>query len=771
MRLGYRAIILGFILTVVFAVVAIYLEMIVMNNFTVTDTLIPVLTYFFLIVALLIINPILNLLYNYVTKTRLFRPFNRHEIILVMMMTLVTSGVSGLGLSYYLIPMIGTVNSPSRSTYQTDWGLLTQTVLKNKNEAIKTKIYGDVESEDANSITLRHYDGKSKGQDEIKTYQKSEYEVQRPLINPKLVLGRDDAKIFENGLPEREEIDPKTGKTVYFAQNSFPAFAPFPSENFEKYQERIKGYLSAGQIQKGYTFWGNVPWSKIFPPFCYWLIFVIILYLILFSLAKILFTQWAKYERLQFPLATIPQMLLGDSKEGDENSKIYPTYTIWKNLFFIIGFVLALSLILLTGFSSKFSLYLNVQDYVGNTIFEALKDMRIEMHIFFLIIGIAYIVPKEISFSVWFFGVIFILQILFAVWFGFGKTAGSFGQDFYTKENFFTAQAFGGLVIFSSLALWNVRHYIFSGIYKLSGWRPKGVKDEVVNETAIASIIFILSCISILFVMLWMNITLTLAIIYAFITLLFIVAAMRVASECGIIGFQNITAGGTHFVSNMVGIKNVGANSFVNVLVMQVIFFFDTKTFLAPNVMVAQKVEDENQISKSKYWIVLFLAVILGVIASFIYLTMLVYHKGSKGLESWYYVSVPNEVYSRSIGLLKSTATDDIVNIQPTISGFFILGMVFMATLLLARTKWFWVPHPVGILLWVSPDETKYFLFSFFLGWLIKFIAVKFGTKETIENMKKWAIGLIFGHITAVIILGILKMFITLTVKATLNFH
>ena len=87
MRLGYRAILLGWFLTVLFSVIAVYLEMIVSNNFTVSDTLIPVLTYFFLILLLLLINPILKYIYFKVSNIRLFRPFNRHEVLLVTMIT------------------------------------------------------------------------------------------------------------------------------------------------------------------------------------------------------------------------------------------------------------------------------------------------------------------------------------------------------------------------------------------------------------------------------------------------------------------------------------------------------------------------------------------------------------------------------------------------------------------------------------------------------------------------------------------------------------
>jgi len=210
----------------------------------------------------------------------------------------------------------------------------------------------------------------------------------------------------------------------------------------------------------------------------------------------------------------------------------------------------------------------------------------------------------------------------------------------------------------------------------------------------------------------------------------------------------------------------------VNVLIIQMVFFFDTKTFLAPNVMVAQKVEDDAGIERKKFWITLFIAVIIAISFSFVYMSMLVYHDGSKSLESWYFKTVPKQVYDSSVRLLKSTADEPLLSINKDMSFFLFFGAITMIALLYSRTKWFWVPHPVGILLWISPHTTKNFIFCFFIGWAVKFMVTKFGTKEHIDNMKKMAIGMIFGHIVALIILGLLKSFteITIHIPPTLNF-
>ncbi|PCJ52146.1 MAG: hypothetical protein COA79_24735 [Planctomycetota bacterium] len=771
MKLGVRAILLGWFLTIVFIIITLTLEMVIKNTFTVTDTLIPVLTYFFIIVVVLLINPLFKMIYSGI-KFALFKPFNRHEILLIAMMTLLTSGIPSYGLMSYLLPFLGAVNNPTRATNATDWGLLSETAVWWKEDGIKQYAYGENIKEDENHIWLKKLIRvKGKLQSEVNKYDKNKVglTIQRPLINPNLVLNREDSMTFEQGLEGKKIID-KSGKVFSYPQNSFPALLPKPKENFKEYRARLTSYYDNRKLEPGYTFWGNVPWVTVGKPFLFWMILILSIYMVLFSLARILFTQWSKYERLQFPLAMIPQAILGEPIGNDEEKK-YPSFTIWKNSFFIMGLVTALSFILLAGFDIL-ELKLEIKNYVVDTVLEGIGDFNLTLHVFFILIGIAFIVPKEISFSVWFFSLIVIAELLLAVWFGYGKTAGSFKSDYYLKLPFYSAQAFGGLIVFSSFMLWNVRHYLFSAVYKILNIRPNKVSEEVISENYLASGLFIVSGIGVFSFMLWMNISFLWAVIYCFITLMFIVAAMRVASECGIIGFQNISASGSHFVRNALGIGNVGVASLVNIFILQVIFFFDTKTFLAPNVMVAQKVEDEAQIEKRKFWITLFIAVIIAVAISFIFMSMLIYHDGSKSLETWYFKDVPKQVYDSSVRMLKSSAGEPMLEVNKDMILFLGFGAFTMIALLFARTKWFWVPHPVGIILWISPGETRNFVFCFFLGWVIKFVVTKFGTKDIIENMKKWAIGLIFGHILAIIILGLLITFteITIHIKPTLNF-
>lgn len=770
MKIGIRAILLGWFLTVAFSIITIYLEMVIKSGFTVTDTLIPVLSYFFLVVVLLIINPILKAIHYSASKIKLFRPFNRHEILLIFVMTIVTSGISSYGLIGYFVPFIGSINDPARNTSQSDWGLLSQTVLEYEEDGITKKIYGDIENQTDTELVLRIY-GPKKSQDRLVAFKKADVKIQKPLIKPEMVLNRDDSEIFTKGLPQEAIVNEETGKTEFYNQNALPYFLPMPGEEFSGYRKRMREYLDSGEMIKGYSFWGGVPWGKVIPPFAYWLIFILSVYLALISLAKIFFTQWAKYERLQFPLASIPQEALGDIVEGENNE--VPDLRIWKNPYFIVGFLIAGICIVLSSFKGlNFHLMIDVRDYVEGTIFEGLKDAKIQFYIFFVLLGVAYIVPSEISFSVWFFGLVFVLEVLLAIWFGFGQSFGSFGTDYFTQISFYNAQALGGVIVFSSFALWNVRHYMLAVVYKVLGLKPKSVSEEIVRENTLASGLFIIAGLGIFSFMLWLNISFWWAVVYCSMTLLFTITAMRVASECGIIGFQNLAAGGNHLAANVIGIKNLGVTSFINIIIIQMVFFFDTKAYLAPNAMVAQKIQDESGASKKIFWSAIFVAILLALISSFWYCISLVYSEGSKNLESWYYQSIPKMSFDVAVQFIKSSANEPMVNINGATAGFIIFGMVFMSALLFARTKWFWVPHPVGFLLWISHAETKYFLFCFFLGWCIKYVVVKFGTKETIDNMKKWAIGLILGHITAIIIIGMLKLFNNLPVeKINLNFH
>ena len=74
-----------------------------------------------------------------------------------------------------------------------------------------------------------------------------------------------------------------------------------------------------------------------------------------------------------------------------------------------------------------------------------------------------------------------------------------------------------------------------------------------------------------------------------------------------------------------------------------------------------------------------------------------------------------------------------------------------MALLLLLRQSFFWMPHPIGLVMLVNPIMGAYW-FSIMLGWLCKMVVTRYGNKDTYLRVRPVFIGLIAGELLMIVI-------------------
>jgi len=77
------------------------------------------------------------------------------------------------------------------------------------------------------------------------------------------------------------------------------------------------------------------------------------------------------------------------------------------------------------------------------------------------------------------------------------------------------------------------------------------------------------------------------------------------------------------------------------------------------------------------------------------------------------------------------------------------VGALMMGAFLLLRTRLFWWPHPIGYVMWMGPWPIHRMWFTYFLGWLIKTLIVRFGGQRVYLRGRNFFIGLIVGEALA----------------------
>ena len=121
--------------------------------------------------------------------------------------------------------------------------------------------------------------------------------------------------------------------------------------------------------------------------------------------------------------------------------------------------------------------------------------------------------------------------------------------------------------------------------------------------------------------------------------------------------------------------------------------------------------------------------------------------RGANAMNGWFYSGLPKDIFFPEIAWANHTPP------QASLShaGWVGAGAAGMGLLLFFRRSFFWLPHPLGLIMLVNPIMGTYW-FSILLGWLAKALVGKYGNRETYAKTRAFFIGLIAGELFVVIL-------------------
>jgi hypothetical protein len=213
---------------------------------------------------------------------------------------------------------------------------------------------------------------------------------------------------------------------------------------------------SSGAAVEGY-FLGHagVPWSEWLVPLAAWSSFLSAVFLANVCLLSLVQRQWVRHERLTFPLAHIPLGMV-ESAQGEKAGRLPRSRAFWigAGIAFLLAFVSSLSQRLPA--LPAFPLQITIANMPQVGPLAALG--RLDVALYPWVIGLAYLIPKEVSFSVWFLWVVRIGLCVIVI--AAGAAPGE-AQDWWRME--FPApynQATGAVLGLSAWALWGSRRHL-----------------------------------------------------------------------------------------------------------------------------------------------------------------------------------------------------------------------------------------------------------------------------------------------------------------------
>ncbi len=478
-----------------------------------------------------------------------------------------------------------------------------------------------------------------------------------------------------------------------------------------------------------------IPWDAWIRPLVTWISFILVFYWVLFCIGVILRGQWVENERLVFPLTRLPLSMV-EEPEADASGRRSRVAKLFTNRVMWMGFAIPL---LIHSWNSTGNYSDAFQKLALNGTWSLLPGLvNVPVRLNFPVLGLAYLMPLNVAFSVWFFFLIGVLQTLIFARLGIQIGSGDIWNSGGGAPSILH-QAAGGMTVFVLFLLWTARGHI-TGLWRQArGLQPVDGGEVISPRLAFAGL-----AVGYLFLLSW----LTASGLSFYVALLLLTGALgafiglsRIVAEAGLPGCQTpmvpqafITRG---FGPEVLGLKNMTG------LGLSTVWIGETAANMMNAVVHSLKLTTDEDGSGRYRWmpIAMAIAVVVGIAGSVWFTMEMAYTHGGINLHSWYYGGAPRWPFD----YMKSVhgAPEPFL---PRL-GFTSIGAGVMALLLVLRHRFIWWPlHPIGFPIANTYTIVYYGWLSIFLAWLVKSVVLRYGGIAVYRSMQPFFLGLILGE-------------------------
>lgn len=473
------------------------------------------------------------------------------------------------------------------------------------------------------------------------------------------------------------------------------------------HRETLRGFYDVGE-----NFWQAkylLPWLR---PIGFWALFTLLLVGGMLCLSVVLRREWTERIRMAYPVVEVPRLLI-----------LKPSSMVRSKVFWA-GFAVALVADTFNGLHFWNPIWpsfgggrlFNIGPLFTERPWNAIGWTPIALYPF--AVGLAYFIPLELSFSCWFFYLVFKWQKIVAAMMGYTPTELHFP---YTRE-----QGLAAFLVIAALSVWVSRGTFKAAFLSLLRLRLRG-------EEPVAALFLLISFGGLLAIgraigLPWWANFLAFTVYFGI-----SIAVSRIRAELGSPVHDLHFTGPDEMFPRFFGV-NAFSKRALGGLTMFFAFNRAHRGHPMPNQLEAFKLAQEGKIApKVVVW-----AVLLGATYGFVWGFLMFLHvsyryAGNTGF-GW-------EPYSRFDRWLIQGSGPNL----PSIVAFFLGGaFTYFLYLMLTRFPW-WPFHPVGYAVAGSWSINVFWL-SIFMAWLCKFGILRYGGLRVHREISPFFAGLIVGE-------------------------
>jgi len=477
---------------------------------------------------------------------------------------------------------------------------------------------------------------------------------------------------------------------------------------------------------------GRVPWKVWVRPLLSWAAFYVAMYLAVLFMCAILRRQWVEVERLMFPLASVPL----EFSEGSAEQGLLPG--LFSNRAFRLGLITCAiirflsSIPLMLGAATGWSINLPLRDILQGTPLEQMDFQNFSLS--YIAIGFGYLVPTDVSLSVWFFFLFSRVELQTAHWLAVPSAQGG------TYSKLMSWQQLGCNIVFVIGMLYLARRHLWAVLRKALRL-SRG--DEDAQEPVSYAWAFWGFVLSMAFCVAWHR--------YFSVPVLLAAYAMLLLF-CWFAAHARVVAqGGLYIARPMWLLQDVvqsttgrlGGAGAVIVSAHACTLLYGATIMMAPVAMDSFRISSVFKRHKRLFVVALASSILVALAATSYMVLKQAYGMGALNFDfTWATNRVPFYVFDWSQRIIKQPTQ----SAQPYL-GSFSLGFVLTAIVMFMRARFYWWPiHPIGFLACNSYAAHRIWL-PFLLGWLTKIGIMKFGRGQMLRAGRYFFIAFIIGDV------------------------
>ena len=479
----------------------------------------------------------------------------------------------------------------------------------------------------------------------------------------------------------------------------------------------------------------RVPWGQWSRVIVTWGVFIWLYYLATIFLFGILRKQWVDSERLVYAVARVPL----EFTEGSGERESWGLPAILRSKPFLVGATVTIVFGLLRlsplffGAAQGWRPTLPINQMFRETDWERMWIG--DGYIYPIAIGFAFLVPADVSLSIWLFYLLMCAEVMVAFYAGKPLKNGP-------SSAFMRYQQAGAFVAFTLCMFWMARRHLWAVLRKGIGLGSEVDDSAEPIAYRLAFWGLVLSGAGMIAWFVHFGMSLWAAVLFLLLDLTIVLVHARAVAQGGLF-FTQQSWSPPEMLYALTGGRAFSGPAAVVAQVQHAILTSDAREILSPHVANAFRMSSVFRKGRRLLLPAILVALIAGMLASGYSTMQWVYYKrGGLNVANTYSTkSRPINLFNQTHAMLSNPGQVA----KPEVAAMVLGGGLMLALTALRGTFYWWPIHGLGLLM-CSSWCVKQLYFSFFLAWLTKVSILKFMGGQALRSARNFFVGVIIAE-------------------------